>query len=168
LRRPPTGEGSNKCVRHAQVNMGFHVTHRYKHAAYIYEGDTPSFLHLIPTGLGDPEQPHLGTCGGRFTAEPQKNIGAPAISRVTQHKYCRRPRTREAWRPRQSDFRSYRRRSKDDPRSMHASARPRIASCEKQFVSYRKTYDIGANQNDVKANPFQGTGTPAPAAGYRK
>ena len=30
------------------------------------EGDTPSFLYLIPTGLGDPEQPSWGSWGGRF------------------------------------------------------------------------------------------------------
>lgn len=60
----------------------------YKHATYKYEGDTPSILHLLPTGLGDPEQPHHGSWGGRFTAERQKNPGAPAIPRVTtEHKY---------------------------------------------------------------------------------
>lgn len=32
----------------------------------IKEGDTPSFLALIPNGLGDPERPELGSWGGRF------------------------------------------------------------------------------------------------------
>jgi hypothetical protein len=31
---------------------------------YIMEGDTPSFLHLIPTGLGSPEHPDWGSWGG--------------------------------------------------------------------------------------------------------
>ncbi|WP_168122447.1 nucleoside hydrolase-like domain-containing protein [Paenibacillus sp. HB172176] len=30
------------------------------------EGDTPSFLYLIPNGLGDPEHPEWGSWGGRF------------------------------------------------------------------------------------------------------
>lgn len=30
------------------------------------EGDSPSFLYLIPNGLGDPERPELGSWGGRF------------------------------------------------------------------------------------------------------
>ena len=32
----------------------------------IKEGDTPSFLYLIPNGLGDPAQPTWGSWGGRF------------------------------------------------------------------------------------------------------
>jgi hypothetical protein len=30
------------------------------------EGDTPSFLHLIPNGLNDPEHPEQGGWGGRY------------------------------------------------------------------------------------------------------
>ena len=33
----------------------------------IKEGDTPSFLSLLPNGLNRPEQPELGGWGGRFT-----------------------------------------------------------------------------------------------------
>jgi hypothetical protein len=33
---------------------------------FIMEGDTPSFLHLIPNGLGDPERPDYGGWGGRY------------------------------------------------------------------------------------------------------
>lgn len=32
----------------------------------IKEGDTPSFLYLIPNGLGDPMNPQWGNWGGRF------------------------------------------------------------------------------------------------------
>jgi hypothetical protein len=32
----------------------------------IKEGDTPSFLYLVPNGLSDPEHPWLGSWGGRF------------------------------------------------------------------------------------------------------
>lgn len=33
---------------------------------YIMEGDTPSFLYLIPNGLGSPEHPDWGSWGGRY------------------------------------------------------------------------------------------------------
>jgi len=35
----------------------------------IKEGDTPSFLALVPNGLGDPDRPWLGSWGGRFEGE---------------------------------------------------------------------------------------------------
>ncbi|RZJ04846.1 MAG: DUF1593 domain-containing protein [Brevundimonas sp.] len=33
---------------------------------FIMEGDTPSFLYLIPNGLGLPERPDYGSWGGRY------------------------------------------------------------------------------------------------------
>jgi hypothetical protein len=38
----------------------------YPLPAYIMEGDTPSFLSLIPNGLGSPERPDWGAWGGRY------------------------------------------------------------------------------------------------------
>lgn len=38
----------------------------YPLPAFIMEGDTPSFLYLIPNGLGDPERPDYGGWGGRY------------------------------------------------------------------------------------------------------
>jgi Protein of unknown function (DUF1593) len=38
----------------------------YPNPLYIMEGDTPSFLYLIPTGLGSPEHPDWGSWGGRY------------------------------------------------------------------------------------------------------
>lgn len=38
----------------------------YPLPAFIMEGDTPSFLYLIPNGLGDPERPDFGSWGGRY------------------------------------------------------------------------------------------------------
>jgi Protein of unknown function (DUF1593) len=35
----------------------------------IKEGDTPSFLSLVPNGLFDPDRPWLGSWGGRFRGE---------------------------------------------------------------------------------------------------
>lgn len=38
----------------------------YPDVAYGMEGDTPSFLGLIPNGLSDPEHPDWGGWGGRY------------------------------------------------------------------------------------------------------
>lgn len=38
----------------------------YPDVAYLMEGDTPSFLSLIPNGLNDPEHPNYGGWGGRY------------------------------------------------------------------------------------------------------
>ncbi len=38
----------------------------YPDYMFIMEGDTPSFLYLIPNGLGDPEHPDYGSWGGRY------------------------------------------------------------------------------------------------------
>ncbi len=38
----------------------------YPDTAYIMEGDTPSFLYLIPNGLNAPEHPEWGGWGGRY------------------------------------------------------------------------------------------------------
>lgn len=38
----------------------------YPLPSYIMEGDTPSFLHLLPNGLGAPERPDWGGWGGRY------------------------------------------------------------------------------------------------------
>ena len=38
----------------------------YPRPMYIMEGDTPSFLYLIPNGLGSPEHPDWGSWGGRY------------------------------------------------------------------------------------------------------
>jgi hypothetical protein len=38
----------------------------YPDVAWGMEGDTPSYLHLIPNGLSDPEHPEWGGWGGRY------------------------------------------------------------------------------------------------------
>lgn len=38
----------------------------YPPVAFMMEGDTPSFLNLIDTGLSDPERPDYGGWGGRY------------------------------------------------------------------------------------------------------
>lgn len=44
----------------------------YPDVAYGMEGDTPSFLALIPNGLSDPERPDLGGWGGRYELHTPK------------------------------------------------------------------------------------------------
>lgn len=39
---------------------------QYPITRYLMEGDTPSFLYLIPNGLGEPEHPDWGSWGGRY------------------------------------------------------------------------------------------------------
>jgi hypothetical protein len=48
---------------------------QYPTTKFLMEGDTPSFLHLIGNGLGDPEHPDWGSWGGRYeryTPRPRK------------------------------------------------------------------------------------------------
>ncbi len=45
----------------------------YPSRKFMYEGDSPSFMHLIPNGLSDPERVHYGGWGGRFQKEKIKN-----------------------------------------------------------------------------------------------
>ncbi|KAF2114011.1 hypothetical protein BDV96DRAFT_600754 [Lophiotrema nucula] len=43
---------------------------KYPDVLYIMEGDSPTLLYNIPNGLGDPEHPSWGSCGGRYTPNP--------------------------------------------------------------------------------------------------
>jgi hypothetical protein len=67
----------------------------YPDVAYGMEGDTPSWLALIPNGLGDPEHPDWGGWGGRYelyqpeipVTDPKTFIGGIPIE----------PETRPIW-----------------------------------------------------------------------
>ena len=59
--------------RHVRTGHG-PLGEQYPEAVYLWEGDTPSFLHLIPNGLSNPEQPHFGGWGGRFHPERIRNV----------------------------------------------------------------------------------------------
>lgn len=51
----------------------------YPDVAYGVEGDTPSFLGLIPNGLNDPERPDWGGWGGRYILKvPARSETDPA------------------------------------------------------------------------------------------
>jgi hypothetical protein len=67
----------------------------YPDVSWGMEGDTPSFLGLIPNGLGDPEHPEWGGWGGRYelyrpevpVGDPRTFVGGVAIE----------PETRPIW-----------------------------------------------------------------------
>ncbi len=58
---PVSNEWLDTHIR-AKGRLGQH----YPRYMFIMEGDTPSFLGLIPNGLNAPEQPHWGGWGGRY------------------------------------------------------------------------------------------------------
>lgn len=66
-----------------------------KTAVNIKEGDSPSFLHLLPPGLSDPEQPAWGGWGGRFNLlEPGTKRHVEARDR---HPSSSNPGAEESW-----------------------------------------------------------------------
>lgn len=55
----------------------------YPRSLYILEGDTPSFLGLIPNGLNVPDRPDYGGWGGRYTrVSPHLGLYADAVDTV--------------------------------------------------------------------------------------
>jgi hypothetical protein len=57
--------GNQWLAQHIQQGHG-PMGAAYPDVAYGMEGDTPSWLALIPNGLGDPEHPEWGGWGGRY------------------------------------------------------------------------------------------------------
>jgi hypothetical protein len=71
----------------------------------IKEGDTPSFLFLAASGLGDPEQPWLGSWGGRFKGSSNRYVDVSDPDRDTSGDLDPRLATVSRWRPAfQADF----------------------------------------------------------------
>ncbi len=46
----------------------------YPNVMWRWEGDSPSFLYLIPNGLNFPDNPTYGGWGGRFGGQRQRNV----------------------------------------------------------------------------------------------
>ena len=65
-----SGHGALARQYPGNVNLGGYRANAVK------EGDTPSFLHLLPLGLNDPQQPQQGGWGGRFyrTVDPTSGL----------------------------------------------------------------------------------------------
>ncbi|MFO0888128.1 MAG: DUF1593 domain-containing protein [Isosphaeraceae bacterium] len=71
----------------------------------IKEGDTPSFLSLVPNGLGDPERPWLGGWGGRFEGDGRRLTDVPDTDLDTRSDPEPRMSSVYRWRPAfQADF----------------------------------------------------------------
>jgi len=76
---PESWGGDNSLFTHEWIRQNVQEDHGpmgacYPRAIYLWEGDTPSFLYLIPTGLGNPEQPFYGSWGGRFSVTPESSV----------------------------------------------------------------------------------------------
>ncbi|ESK87829.1 cellulose-binding protein [Moniliophthora roreri MCA 2997] len=82
----------------------------YPDIAFIMEGDTPSFLYLIPNGLGVPEQPSYGTWGGRYESIDGissifSDVADTVVSKVDGNTYTTNRATIWRWREAfQNDF----------------------------------------------------------------
>jgi hypothetical protein len=71
----------------------------------IKEGDTPSFLALVPNGLTDLERPWLGSWGGRFEGEGGKRTDVPDADLAAKDDPDPRMSSVYRWRPAfQADF----------------------------------------------------------------
>ena len=71
----------------------------------IKEGDTPSFLALVPNGLFDPERPWLGSWGGRFGGEGRRPADLADVDLPTSGDPDPRMSSVYRWRPAfQADF----------------------------------------------------------------
>lgn len=71
----------------------------------IKEGDTPSFLSLVPNGLTDLENPGLGSWGGRYTGKNRRLSDIPDTDLDASHDADPRMSSVYRWRPAfQADF----------------------------------------------------------------
>jgi len=79
-------------ARHIQQGHG-PLGAEYPDVAWGVEGDTPSFLSLIPNGLNEPEHPDWGGWGGRY------ELYKPDFSKLKEGGSVVRiaPETREIW-----------------------------------------------------------------------
>ncbi|MBI0550860.1 DUF1593 domain-containing protein [Pectobacterium parmentieri] len=83
----------------------------YPPLEYSMEGDSPSFLYLLRTGLGDPEHPEYGNWGGRYgEISPGSELGlrvstSDEVVGIDGKKYRTAPATIWRWRDAyQNDF----------------------------------------------------------------
>ncbi len=76
---PETRGGNDELFDAAWVRRNVQTGHgplgeQYLTAEYLHEGDTPSFMNLIPNGLHFPEHVDYGGWGGRFSSTRQSNV----------------------------------------------------------------------------------------------
>ena len=84
--------GNDWLARNIQQNHG-PLGAAYPDVAYGMEGDTPSWLALIPNGLNEPEHPDWGGWGGRY------ELYKPDLATIKKGGSAvpLRPETREIW-----------------------------------------------------------------------
>lgn len=71
----------------------------------IKEGDSPSFLALLPNGLTDLDHPELGSWGGRFRVRDHRGVDIPDLGSGSPDDPDPRMATVYRWRPAfQADF----------------------------------------------------------------
>jgi len=75
---PESWGGNNDILNASWVSLNIQTNHgalgqEYLNADFLFEGDSPSFLYLIPNGLGSPEHPEYGSWGGRFNTSRSLN-----------------------------------------------------------------------------------------------
>ena len=78
-RWPESWGGDNALFDAAWIRRNVQEGHgglgeQYPNGVYLFEGDTPSFLYLVPNGLHCPEHVHYGGWGGRFESKRQRNV----------------------------------------------------------------------------------------------
>lgn len=76
----------------------------YPDVAYGMEGDTPSYLSLIPNGLNDPEHPDVGGWGGRYELYQPAAPEMPSNPRLASIFFIG-PETRPIWTNAEDTFR---------------------------------------------------------------
>jgi len=74
-------EWLEKHVRTGHGPLGQEYPAKAAGKAGVKEGDTPSFLYVLPNGLSDPEHPEWGNWGGRFRRSGRGNEYIPAEDR---------------------------------------------------------------------------------------
>jgi hypothetical protein len=77
----------------------------YPSIAYAMEGDTPSWLYLVPNGLGVPERPDWGGWGGRYVRRDFWTDAADSVKGTDGNSYTQPQATIWRWREAyQNDF----------------------------------------------------------------
>jgi len=136
------------------------------------EGDTPSFLYVLPNGLNDPENPGVGGWGGYFirgnqpgqhTQRPNVNSRGPRRTRFRENmkpaftghlqRFCRPDGLGEGW---------YRQSKSSRESSTATAALPRRCSPRRRAVSV--TLDASASR-DPRRRPLKFSWWVLPEAG---
>ncbi len=154
----------------------------YPLPSYSMEGDTPSYLGLIPNGLNVPEHPEYGGWGGRYEKKippklPEMNAEKYPIWTDTQdhvvgcdgQEHCSAQASIWRWRQAyQNDFAARMAWTLDDPTKEYVQAPVIIASKQNQLtmqttqslhISAKDSYDIDGRVLDYHWYVYQEAGT---------